>query len=378
MVIDSVHFYVTDATNTSDWFINCLRFQLVDRYQDDDTLTIAIAKKAIFLVISSPLNNHSSVAHYLTERAEGIVDISFKINRLQAFIDRIQNSDIKILQPIQQEELIKYSCVRGWDSLQHTLIESQYEFNCYLLPNGKLRKFKINKQRLKQDSLNSIGIDCIDHIVLNVTRGKLKSAVSFYQSLFGFKIQQTFKIKTTRSGLSSQALIDSKSQVQFNINEPTTANSQIQEFIELNGGAGIQHLAFRSTNLIQDISIIKADREKNKMRSQNIFFSTSFPQIAFLPIPLTYYDHLQQRLQQNLIQFSPQELQLIMQQEILIDWQNNSPQSLLLQIFTQPILQKPTFFLEFIERRQQAIGFGEGNFHALFAAVEQEQIRNQN
>jgi 4-hydroxyphenylpyruvate dioxygenase len=362
MVIDSVHFYVTNATNTSDWFINCLGFQLIERYQDNDTLTIAIAKKAIFLVISSPLNNHSSVAHYLIGRAEGIIDIAFKVEGLQAFIDRVQNFNTKILQPIQQEESVKYSCVQGWDGLRHTLI-------------GKLRKFQVNKQLLKQDTLNLISID---HVVLNVAQGKLKSAVSFYQSLFNFKIQQTFKIKTTRSGLSSQALIDSKSQVQFNINEPTTSNSQIKEFIELNGGAGIQHLAFRSTNLIEDISRIRANYEKNKRRSQSNVLSKPSHQIAFLPIPLTYYEHLKQRLQQDLIQFSPQELQLILQQEILIDWQSNNPQSLLLQIFTQPVLQKPTFFLEFIERRQQAIGFGEGNFQALFAAVEQEQIRNQN
>jgi 4-hydroxyphenylpyruvate dioxygenase len=382
MVIDSVHFYVNDATNTSNWFINCLEFQLVDLYQDDDTLTIAIAKKAIFLVISSPLNNHSSVAHYLSKRAEGVVDITFKVEGLKILLDRVHNSGIKILQPIQQEGVIKYSCVGGWDSLRHTLIESiksQTKFNCYLLPNGKLRKFLVKKQSLKQDSSNLIGID---HIVLNVARGKLESAVSFYQLLFGFKIQQTFKIKTTRSGLSSQALIDRQGQVQFNINEPTTTNSQIQKFIELNGGAGIQHIAFQSTNLIEDIARINANcqqniRQQNKLRSRSNLLSTSSDRVAFLPIPLAYYQHLQQRLKQDLRQFSSQELQSIGRQKILIDWQNHYPQSLLLQIFTQPILQKPTFFLEFIERRQQAIGFGEGNFQALFAAVEQEQIRNQ-
>jgi 4-hydroxyphenylpyruvate dioxygenase len=373
MEIDSVHFYVTDASNTSNWFINCLRFQLVDRYQDDNTLTIAIAQKAIFLVISSPLNNQSIVADYLTAHAEGIVDICFRVNRLQTIINQAQNGGIKTLQPIQEQGTIKYTCVPGWDCLKHSLIESQNEYNCYLLPNGKLRNFRVDRQ-LKQDTFN---LTSIDHIVLNVAQGKLKSAVSYYQSLFDFRIQQTFKIKTPRSGLFSQALIDSKGQVQFNINEPTTANSQIQEFIELNGGAGIQHLALKSTNLIQDIARMRT-RTRLLVFDPLRVFSKSSHQIAFLPIPPAYYKQLQQRLQQDLIQFSSQELQLIMQQKILIDWQKNNPQSLLLQIFTQSIFQKPTFFLEFIERRQQAIGFGEGNFHALFAAVEQEQIRNQN
>lgn len=354
MQINSVHFYVTDAQNTSNWFINHLGFQLVDSYRDDDCLTFALSDKSILFVISSPLNKVNSVAKYLDNHAEGIVDLTFCVKDLHSIINRANHCGIKILQPIQQQGKIKYSSLAGWGCLQHTLIESCLPINCYLLPNGKLKSFGVSSNLQK----SLLEITNIDHIVLNVAQGKLIQAVSYYQSIFDFKVKQIFQIETKRSGLYSQALIDRTGQVQFNINEPISINSQIQEFIEYNGGSGIQHLALKSRNLVQDVI---------KMRSLDV---------PFLPIPATYYSQLKQRLERDLIKFSTLELQSIIDQSILIDWQQNNAKSLLMQIFTQPILKQPTFFLEFIERRKQAIGFGEGNFQALFVAVEQEQIKN--
>ena len=363
MEIDSVHFYVTDAVNTSNWFINYLGFQRVDRYQNDDFLTIAIShvcssvsvNKSILFLISSPINNRGTVARYLASRAEGIVDLTFRVPCLQSVVDNAKDRGIKILRSIQQQGGIKYACLAGWDCLRHTVIEFSHPSNCYLLPNGKLRTFSTNPQFFPQ----KFTFTSIDHVVLNVERGQLAEAVTYYQSLFNFHIQQTFQIKTKRSGLYSQALIDRTGQLQFNINEPTTSNSQIQEFIELNGGAGIQHLALRSNNLIQDVA---------KMQSLGV---------AFLPIPSVYYTQLRQRLKRDLIKLSETELQSIIDRSILTDWNSNNSESLLMQIFTRPILAKPTFFLEFIERRQQAKGFGEGNFKALFKAVEQTQLKDK-
>ncbi|MEL7407924.1 MAG: VOC family protein, partial [Cyanobacteria bacterium J06558_2] len=190
----------------------------------------------------------------------------------------------------------------------------------------------------------------IDHVVLNVARGQLNNAVSLYQELFGLRVQQQFKIQTNKSGLASQALIDDSGAVQFNINEPTDSNSQIQEFIDCNHGSGIQHLALRSPDLISDVA---------QMRRRGL---------NFLSVPSAYYHQLPQLEGLNTL-----EQQTITQQQILIDCDRWLPQSLLMQIFTQPIFEQPTFFLEFIERRHNAQGFGQGNFQALFAAVEREQ-----
>ncbi|MGL4880179.1 MAG: 4-hydroxyphenylpyruvate dioxygenase, partial [Waterburya sp.] len=95
--------------------------------------------------------------------------------------------------------------------------------------------------------------------------------------------------------------------------------------------------------------------------------------ISFLTVPQAYYQQLN-----RLPSLTVEEWQAIAAEQILVDSDRTHPQSLLMQIFTQPIFEQPTFFLEFIERRQAATGFGQGNFQALFAAVEREQIKRQN
>ena len=350
MKIDSVRFYVTDAVKTSNWFTRYLGFQLIDTCQDENTYSEVIEHNSIYFIISSPLSKFSPAADYLNSHPEGIVDVVFRVDNLPAILNRAAKLGIKILQPLQQQHKIKYARIAGWDCLEHSLIESPSQNRYYFLPNLKLKSFP---ERFQPEPR----FTNIDHIVLNVPVGELNPAVAYYQNLFDFKIQQTFNIQSKRSGLYSQALVDATGQVQFNINEPTDPNSQIQEFIDLNGGAGIQHLALRLLNIVSTVS---------QMRSLGV---------DFLPIPTAYYHYLRQRIRRDSIDISATELQAIVQQEILVDWHQDSSESLLMQIFTQPMLEKPTFFLELIERRQQAKGFGEGNFQALYEAVETGQIK---
>jgi 4-hydroxyphenylpyruvate dioxygenase len=143
--------------------------------------------------------------------------------------------------------------------------------------------------------------------------------------------------------------------VQFPINEPTSANSQIQEFLDVNQGPGIQHIALQTPQIVKAIA---------QLRHRGL---------SFLPIPSTYYTQL--RTQHQGLPLSTAELEEIAAQEILVDWHNEASQALLLQTFTQPIFEQPTFFFELIERRQEAQGFGEGNFRALFEAIEREQLK---
>ena len=351
MQIDSVHFYVTDAGQTSDWFTHYLGFQVIDTYQDEHTYSEIVEHNSIYFIISSALSNTSPVASYLKSHPEGIVDVAFQVDNLSSILDRAAKLGIKIIQPLQQQDKIKYARIAGWDCLEHSLIESPPTTHYYFLPNLEFKTIPTHAQTLTR-------FTNIDHIVLNVAVGELQPAVAYYQNLFDFQIQQTFKIQSKYSGLYSQALIDSTAQVQFNINEPTDPNSQIQEFIDLNGGAGIQHLALHSSDITATVA---------QMRSLGV---------DFLPIPNSYYHNLSQRIKQNSIAILARELQAIAQQEILVDWHQDMPESLLMQIFTQPILNKPTFFLEFIERKKQATGFGEGNFQALYEAVEAGQAKS--
>jgi 4-hydroxyphenylpyruvate dioxygenase len=198
-------------------------------------------------------------------------------------------------------------------------------------------------------------ITAIDHLVLNVGVGELETAVNWYQKIFDFQPQQSFQIKTDRSGLHSQVMISPHGNIQLPINEPASPSSQIQEFLDVNRGAGIQHIALMIPDLVNAIS---------RFRGAGL---------SFLSVPQNYYFQLQQRHKFSL---STEELQAISDQEILVDWHEDAPLGeLLLQIFSQPIFSEPTFFFEFIERRSLARGFGEGNFLALFQAIEREQIK---
>ena len=351
MKIDSVHFYVTDAGKTSNWFTHYLGFQVIDTYQDEHTYSEIVEHNSIYFIISSALSNASPVADYLKSHPEGIIDVAFRVDNLSSILDRAAKLGIRITQPLQQQDKIKYARIAGWDCLEHSLIESPPETRYYFLPNLEFKTILNSSQPVTR-------FTNIDHMVLNVAVGELQPAVTYYQNLFDFQIQQTFKIQSKYSGLYSQALIDSTAQVQFNINEPTDPHSQIQEFIDLNGGAGIQHLALHTSDLTTTVT---------QMRSLGV---------DFLPIPNAYYQNLSQRIKQDSIAIAETELQAIAQQEILVDWHQGMSNSLLMQIFTQPILNQPTFFLELIERRQQATGFGEGNFQALYEAVEVRQIKS--
>ena len=345
MKIDHVHFYTRNAARTRDWFIHNVGFEAIGNCINRHTHTELIVLNSVFFVLSSPLNSASPVAQYLKSHPSGVVDIAFRVKNITEIIDRAGSFGV-ILENIQQKRSnkgnLKYAKIAGWNSLQHTLIEASDRVS-YCLPNLEFEQHQsVNCDESK--------ITNIDHIVLNVAKDKLDSAVKLYQTLFNFQVQQSFKIQTDKSGLTSQALISKTGEVQFNINQPTSANSQIQEFINLNCGSGIQHLALRSLNLIADMT---------QMQQRDL---------KFLDVPQAYYQKLE-----SLSCLSASEKQAIAELQILVDRDRHLPESLLMQIFTRPIFEQPTFFLEFIERRREAKGFGQGNFKALFEAVETEQ-----
>jgi 4-hydroxyphenylpyruvate dioxygenase len=347
MKIDHIHFYTSNSPKTSNWLVRNIGFQKIGTCVNQHTHTELIALNSAYFIISSPLNSASPVAQYLNHHPAGVADIAFRVKNLAATIDRSRGLGIKIVQDIQLQESpqgsFKFAKVMGWQDLQHTLIETTEPLD-YCVP--------LDLQPVQTDSPNQLQgnhITHIDHVVLNVAQGRLEPAVELYQELFNFEVQQSFNIHTEKSGLTSQALIDPAGGVQFNINQPTTANSQIQEFIDLNGGSGIQHLALRSQNLIADVAQLHQG------------------DLKFLTVPPGYYDH-----HQSWQSLSYSEKTAVAQQQILVDGDRTFPQSLLMQIFTQPIFEQPTFFLEFIERRHSATGFGQGNFQSLFEAVEKQ------
>lgn len=365
--IDHVHFYVENAQKWRDWFVNYLGFQTVvsaifpnpiNQGISFHTHTEAVKNGNVYFLLSSPLLPISPVAEFLRHHPPGVVDIAFAVADLQGVMTRVIANGVKILQPIHHAVACKYAKIAAWGDLTHTLIER----NSIKGEDGETNQVKNQELKVNIKELSPVSnhlsphiFTAIDHVVLNVGVGELEAAVSWYQKNLDFQPQQSFKIQTERSALYSRVMISANGKVQLPINEPASPNSQIQEFLEVNRGAGIQHIALRTPDLIGAIARFRAAG------------------LSFLSVPDSYYSNLQQRLEFPL---SSEELQAIAQQEILVDCQKDSPSgALLLQIFTQPIFNEPTFFFEFIERRSQASGFGEGNFRALFEAIESEQVK---
>ncbi|MEG4227613.1 4-hydroxyphenylpyruvate dioxygenase [Microcoleus sp. N9_B2] len=346
MEFDRIQFYTEDAVASRDWFVSKLGFRATAQYPSSHTHTEVVNSGNICFVLSSPLTSASPVASWLKLHPPGIADVGFRVKNIEVTLARAAAEGAKVLQPIEeglnQRGCFKWAKIAGWGDLSHTLIEGIGENP--LLPNSaELPLFTK-----------------IDHVVLNVEVGDLSSAVSWYQKVLGFAPQQNFDIQTEKSALRSQVMVHAEGGVQFPINEPASANSQIQEFLSANRGPGIQHMALQTADIVGVVTDLR---------------SCGLP---FLPVPPTYYSELQQR--QN---YLPADWQAIAASEVLADWQEEIPAAMLLQIFTQPIFAEPTFFFEIIERRVtlvdgkqvQAGGFGAGNFRALFEAIEREQMK---
>lgn len=363
MKIDHIHFFVEDAARQRDWLIQCMGWKFVSRATLTDRDLEVLRYRDTYFVLSSPRRSDSLVAEYLRTYAPGVADVAIEVEDLAAVWQRLQQNPLfiqkgmddthsgRLAAPTSQVSPVlaqlthlegknqprSWASTAGWGSLSHTLVErrSRPRFSPQLPPVQPPR--------------------AIDHIVLNVPAGELAAAVEFYQHLLGLQQGQSFKIQTERSGLRSQVLSDPASQFYFNINEPASANSQIQEFLDANHGAGIQHIALHSEPILTTVAA---------WRQQGL---------PLLSVPGTYYRRLQERLQGSSLGPPPlQEWQQIVEQQILIDWHPEKPESLLLQIFSLPVFSRNQFFFEFIERREAVQGFGEGNFLALYEAIEAE------
>lgn len=356
MEIDRIHFYLEDAAAWRDWFVNRMGFRPAKAHATDDTRTEIINNGGVCFMLCESLNGGSPVAEYLKFHPAGVADVGFRVRDIDSVLKKVTDAGGKVLEPVRQQQTatgyLKRAKIAGWGSLTHTLVEEIEP----LTPSGK--PGFLEKPGFLTDSLNFAGID---HAVLNVAAGDLERALSFYEQTLGFRRQQKFNIQSGRSGLYSQVLIHPEGKAQLPVNEPTSANSQIQEFLDANRGAGIQHLAIKTNNITKIV---------RRMRQNGV---------SFLSVPSSYYDLLLQRRKDEFASIlSPEEWREIIDLQILVDWQENRFDALLLQIFTRPLFGEPTFFFEIIDRRQQARGFGEGNFTALFEAVEREQMKRGN
>lgn len=357
--IDYIHFYVPDAQKWQNWLTKVMGLRAIASGNDGNTHTEVVGNHngKIIFILSSPLTANSPVTRYFSKHPSGVADVAFRVDNVAETVESAKAYGATLLHPIDDyitpNAHLKWCRILGKSGLIHTLIERQ----------GQSLVFPYDELKSVSDfSCSSENFEEIDHVVLNVPQGELSSTVAWYEKVFGFERQQNFEIQTTNSGLSSQVLKHPPTGIQMPINEPSSRNSQIQEFIDFNRGAGVQHIALKTKQIT------------------NVIMALQQAGLSFLEVPQTYYEQLETNGVE--VNFSPQEWERIKQNKILVDLEEKDPQNsllskakypLFLQIFTLPIFEKPTFFFEMIERRDEASGFGEGNFQALFEAIEQEQ-----
>ncbi len=369
MQIDHIHFFVVDAEASRHWFTQTLGFRAIAHGSNAHTQTVVMEQGGIRFVLSSPLTATSPVAQFLQTHPPGVADLAFRVEdaaTLAGVMARLATIEMPdrsaIATPITTEVFadgcLEWAQIQGWGGvLRHTLLHRTGVTP--LLPTTSTVPPLIPCTSSVAD-LPSLLIG-IDHVVMNVPAGELQPTIQWYAHTLGFQPRQTFNIQTDHSGLRSQVLVHPDSAVQLPINEPASPTSQIQEFLDLNHGAGVQHIALRAQDAVQAIA---------QFRQWGL---------TFLDVPATYYQQQQARG----LPLTPDQWAAIATNQILVDWQDRSIPALLLQAFTHPIFEQPTFFFELIERQtyihnqqyREVQGFGEGNFRALFEAMEQEQIK---
>ncbi|MEM1244087.1 MAG: 4-hydroxyphenylpyruvate dioxygenase [Pseudomonadota bacterium] len=203
-------------------------------------------------------------------------------------------------------------------------------------------------QKAEETQHTGAGLKIIDHLTHNVKHGEMDKWAGFYEKLFNFREIRFFDIKGQQTGLISRALTSPCGKIRIPINEPTDDKSQIAEFVDEFNGEGIQHIALSTENIYRTVEDLK-----------NLG-------IKFLNTPDTYFDMIIER-----VPWHKEDLESLRKHRILLDGTPTPEGGLLLQIFTHNMLG-PVFF-EIIQRKGNE-GFGEGNFQALFEAIERDQI----
>lgn len=359
MDFNHLHLYVDDATRWCDHFVQQWggQAQTVDPAVMDHTALVCLG--AVPLLLSAPHQPGDGVETYLRQHPLGLGDLAFWVADLDAALGRLVAQGETPLTPILEGEQGRWCQVRGWGGLRHTLVQSDRPM-AWVPGVGTVAS--------PSPHASPLPISYIDHGVINVPAGQMAAAADWYVQRCGFQPQQRFSIDTPWSGLRSQVLAHPQGGATLPINEPTTANSQIQEFLQWNHGPGVQHVALHTGDIVATVQRLKDLG------------------VGFLEVPGGYYQTLSQRPGYGIC---PDEDLAAMQNpladwerlEILVDWDDHTPQAKLLQTFTQPLFPLPTLFFEIIQRQKSwagqrsimAQGFGEHNFQALFEAMEQEQ-----
>jgi 4-hydroxyphenylpyruvate dioxygenase len=314
-----------------------------------ETASYVMAQGKVRFVLTTALTSSHPAADHVRRHGDGVRDIAIEVEDADfAFHEAVRRGAKPLAEPHDMTDdhgTVRRAAVHTYGDTIHSFL-SRKDYDGAFLPG-------FAEQRIDEESA---GLLVVDHMVGNVELGRMNTWANWYSDVMGFSRYISFDdkdISTEYSALMSIVMSDDRQVVKFPINEPAPGKkkSQIQEYLEAYEGAGCQHVALLTGNIIDTVT---------KLQERGI---------EFLYVPDTYYDDLISRVGEI-----DEPLERLKELGILVD---SDDDGYLLQIFTKPVEDRPTVFYEIIQRKGSR-GFGKGNFKALFVSIEEEQARRGN
>lgn len=356
---DHLEFYVGNAKQAALFYSNYFGFSQT-AYKGLETGSRDIAAYVmeqgdICLVLSSGLNSEHPIAQSALKHGDNVAVIGLTVpDADKAFWEATTRGAVEAIAPTEERDdygVLRYAAIRVYGDVLVKFVDRS-DYAGVFAPGFHPRNVMGNRA----GSYHKAGLTTIDHVVANVDWGEMDRWVQFFAETMGFEMLTHFDdktISTEYSALMSKVMQDHRGKIKLPINEPAHGKhkSQIEEYLEYNMGAGIQHIALATDDIIKTVTQLQTAG------------------VEFLHTPKTYYENIEHRV-------GPidKPIESLAELGILID---RDEDGYLLQIFTQPVQDRPTLFFEVIERHG-AHGFGEGNFKALFEAIEREQALRGN
>lgn len=352
---DHIEFYVGNAKQAAQFYQHCMGFELV-AYSGPETgirdrASYVLQQNKIRFVLTTALRHDTDIAAHVQRHGDGVKTLALWVDDARkSFFETTSRGAIPSQEPtVLKDEFgeVVVASIKTYGETVHTFVERK-NYEGPFLPGYKARKSNM--------SISSVGLKYVDHCVGNVELGKMNDWVRFYEDVMGFKLLITFDdndISTEYSALMSKVVSNGNGYIKFPINEPAPGKkkSQIEEYLEFYGGAGVQHIAIATDDILFTVG---------ELRRRGM---------EFLYVPDTYYEDVMDRVGKI-----DEDLKDLKKLNILID---RDEEGYLLQIFSKPVQDRPTLFFEIIERNG-AKSFGKGNFKALFESIEREQALRGN
>lgn len=354
---DYVEFYVGNAKQAAHYYKTAFGFQ-AHAYAGletglKDRCSYVLSQNKIRLVLTTPLVSDSPIADHIKKHGDGVKVIALWVeDATKSFEETVKRGAKPFMQPTVEKDQfgeVVRSGIYTYGETVHIFVERK-KYDGPFLPGFVKWESDYNP--------SDVGLKFVDHMVGNVGWGEMNQWVKFYEDVMGFVNFLSFddkQIHTEYSALMSKVMSNGNGRIKFPINEPAEGKkkSQIEEYIQFYEGAGCQHIAVATDDIIKTVT---------EMRKRGVEFLSAPPAAYYEEIPARLGKHM------SMMKEDIKELQKL---AILVD---ADEEGYLLQIFTKPVEDRPTLFYEIIQR-MGARGFGAGNFKALFESIEREQER---